>query len=661
MTDETSQPVVPVEVVTSEAPPQVPVEQPAPVFPEFVEALGWLGAAGASLGMFVGTLANYSAMPDWVLRNRLPPPARNALLICMGVGLLLFIVPAIAVLLKTRLAKLENVRRLALRLSPLTVLGPLPAMLNDRAWTGQELVFTTLTAALSMLAYLTLTQSMAQGPMKVPAVFERLARSSRAPVIVAATASVFYAVWFSVFSISAHYQLVTSSFDLGVENNLLWHASHFGPLFRTTPLGGSMTHLGFHQTYFSYLLAIPYRVWPDAKFLLIFQSCVLGGAGFVLFVLARQKLGAWAAAALTWAYALYSPLHGANLYDFHYTPLSVIFLFGLVLCAERGWWKRAALCVVLTLSLREDMGLLLAVVCAWLALRNLRPGLMLAFIAASFTHFVVLKMVIMPRFLGGAASYIHQYAAMLGEGDTGFGGVIKTLLSNPGYTMTWLMEPGKQQYVMLVLGPLVFLPLMRRGNLVLLLPGFFFTLLSTRYPALMMISFQYSAYWIPFVFLAAVTTLAWLAEKHVAAMRVAVLTMLLATVLHARQFGAVLHIENVHVHFSSTYHLVPTPAEHARWADFKVVAAMIPDDAKVAATELLVPHFSSRDFIYTLRNGFLDAEWIIVTQPRNDEVGQVRAALDGEYGVVEVRNDFLLLRRGFPKSRNAEGNRFAGR
>ena len=657
----------PAAIVASAEVPHTLAPTDAP-FPTFVHAFGWLAATGLSVGMALATLTQWPKLPNWVLHNNLPQPTRMAILATMGVGMLAFVVPAFAWLALRGKTGLSSVHRVAMRLSPFTIVGLLPVLFHNDAWVGFEMVFAMCVAALSLLGYFTFKQSFEQAPI-LPERFQRGFSSLKArfgspqlPTILAIAAMVFYGLWFSAFSLAAHYELLTSSFDLGIENNLIWQASHLhAPLFRSTPLGGGMTHLGLHQTYFSYLLAIPYRLFPDARFLLIMQAWVLGGASLVLYQLSRQRIGDWAAAALAWVYVLYSPLHGANLYDFHYQPLSIIFLFAIVYCVERGWLKRAALCVLLTLSLREDMGLLVAVICAWLALSNKRPAMMIAFIGASLFHFVLLKLIIMPIFLGGASAYINQYSGMLAEGDNGFGGVLKTLLANPGYSMNWLLEPGKQLYVLQVMGPLVFLPVMRKSNLTLLLPGFFFTLLSTRYPALMMISFQYSAYWIPFVMLAVVSALQWLRGKEPAVFKAAVCTLLLASVLHSRQFGAILRTENVHAHFSGAYHLVPTPEEHKRHDDYVALTSQIGENDKVAAAELLLPALSSRDYIYTLRMGVVDADWIIASTPvRGDELGPLRQALQGEYGVVEVRPPFVLAKRGFPKDKNPAGQAVLG-
>ena len=46
-----------------------------------------------------------------------------------------------------------------------------------------------------------------------------------------------------------------------------------------------------------------------------------------LFFLAKRRLGAWVACLIATMYLLYAPLHGSNLYDFHYQPLGVFFLW----------------------------------------------------------------------------------------------------------------------------------------------------------------------------------------------------------------------------------------------------------------------------------------------------------------------------------------------
>ena len=89
----------------------------------------------------------------------------------------------------------------------------------------------------------------------------------------------------------------------------------------------------------------------------------------------------------------------------------------------------------------------------------------------------------MPHFLGGATAYVHQYKDLVPEGDNGFGGVLKTVFGNPGYTATTiLLEQDKVLYLLQIMAPLAFFPWRRPIGLLCSLPGFFFTMLATHYP-----------------------------------------------------------------------------------------------------------------------------------------------------------------------------------
>ena len=128
----------------------------------------------------------------------------------------------------------------------------------------------------------------------------------------------------------------------------------------------------------------------------------------------------------------------------------------------------------------------------------------------SAIYFFIMKGVVMPRFLHGDESFVHQYAGLLPPCDHGFGGVMKTVLANPVYTLTSLLEQDKLLYVVQIGAPLCFFPWRRPIGFLCMLPGFFFTLLSTGYAPLIQISFQYTAHWSAFLFIALIANLAWI-------------------------------------------------------------------------------------------------------------------------------------------------------
>jgi uncharacterized membrane protein len=306
---------------------------------------------------------------------------------------------------------------------------------------------------------------------------------------------------------------------------------------------------------------------------------------------------------------------------------------------------------VLLLSVREDMSALLAVIGAYLLLSGERPraGLIVAIVGTCY--FIGLKFLIMPRFLDGESAYVNQYAGLLPEGETGFSGVLKTALANPGYTLKELLERNKLIYVLQLLTPLAFVNLRRPIGLFLLIPGFFFTLLSTQHVPSISISFQYTAYWTPFVFIGAIVSLAAMSER---ARRSWLLTLPFAMLITSYQHGAILQHNTARTHFIA-YRFGISDEDRKRHDDLYALIAKVPPLAKVSSSEWVVPQVSSRPDSYALRDSVYDAQYMLVSlDTRPDELVVIREALgSGQFGVVERRGQYALAERGYSTSKNA--------
>jgi uncharacterized membrane protein len=489
-----------------------------------------------------------------------------------------------------------------------------------------------------------------------------LARVSWLPTAIVAIAVLRYAIYFSIITIRNHYNLQTAGYDLGVENNLVWNAAHWnGPLFKTSPIGGpTSSHIGYHETYISYLLGIPYRLFPRPEFLLVLQSILIGAAALPLYAYTRRHLGAWTACLIALLCLFYAPHQTSNLYDFHYLPFAPFFLWTTLalLAAHRDRW--AVVAIVLTLANREDMSALLVVVGVFMLLTGERPRAGLVIAAVGAVYFVAVKIILMPHFLGGATAYVHQYKDLVPEGQTGFGGVLQTVIGNPGYTTTTVLERQKMIYLLEVMAPLAFFPWRRPIGMLCMLPGFFFTLLETRYPALTRLGFQYGAYWTSFLFLAVVANLRWLKQEEDAAVEPArsrirnsrrawKVAMAAATLVTAFQLGPVFQTNTSWAGFLPL-RVAITPDDDARHDALYALIGQIPPDASVAAGEMQVAQVSSRKNAYTLKMGYWDADFILVRLPvaGTDRENLVTALRTGNYGLLAEKGDFVLFRRGVP-------------
>jgi uncharacterized membrane protein len=503
-----------------------------------------------------------------------------------------------------------------------------------------------------------------------PGVFARLrrdvgvvARSTAGflPFLIVVLAAAGYTALFSYHTVVHHRNILSTSLDLGLEENVIWNALHSGALFRTTPYGGPHGNLlGEHAAYLSYVLAPLYAIHQSAETILVLQSLLVGGAAIPLYLVARKYLGPWLSCLVAVWYLLYPPVHGSNLYDFHYPPLAPFFLwFTLYFALSR----RTVLTVVfalLTLSVREDisMGLVIAGLFLILTNRRARAGAWLA--AAGVAYFIGMKLVIMPLQRGGQEAFIHQYAGLVPEGSHGFSGVMKSVLSNPAFTLGVLLDKEKLIYVLEIFLPLAFFPLRRTIGLLCCVPGFLFTLLSTGYRPLYQISFQYTAHWTTYLFIAVIANLAWLTDRARLrgtagrAWRSAwVAAISLAVLVTSYQLGAIFQHNTTRGGFG-VYHFGTTGEDRERRRTLYELLALLPPKAKVVSSETVVPQISNRAFSYTLRMGIHDADYLLFNVPAGgDERKYALEVLEpGTFGVVAERGQYVLAKRGHPTELN---------
>ena len=636
-------------------------------------ALLLLGSGGA-LGLALSTSLWVARAGDFLLHNRLPGALRMRLLVTGGSSALALAAGPICAWLAGRITA-TRLREIGERLSPLLPLGLAGLLLDAFVWSEARLVHLVACAVLAWLTQRCLRARALAPSLRVERwLVERLTESAlgRASAAVASrpnlptgvllAAATAYAAWFSFVTLQAHWNGYTHSYDLAIFDNLMWNVIHGGKFLISTPAGGGeSSHFGRHATLLAYLFAPFYALHPSAATLLVLQAVLIGFAALPLFAFARFHLGPWAACAIALAYLLYPPLHGANLYDFHFLSTSPFFIFCLAHALETKSGAWLAVSTLLTLACREDVAIAVAVLGAYhvLANRRVRAGLVLVVVGGAW--FALMKFVLMPLAASGA-SYAEIYQGLLPEGETGFGGVLQTLLTNPTFVLGSLLTAPKLEYALLVLAPLAFVPMRRPLGALFLLPGVVFTLLSTDYPPAISIGFQYTAFWSPYLFVAAVLLLrsdsfAPAGTPQARAAQRAWLGALCAlTLLCSYQYGAVFQQYTASGGFYEVFPFQTTELDLSRRQLRDEVLRELPPDAKVAASECVAPHVSNRATAYTLREGVRDAEYVVfsLVPEAQGEHGLVRPLLtSGSFGVVAVNPAYALLRRGAPTSLNA--------
>ena len=628
--------------------------------------------------MLLWSAAHYVDLPTFALQNELDPPVRRRLLRWLALAGALSVLGGVAFSLRARERAAARLERTAVGLAPVTLVGLLPFLFHWQIWFHRELDFGLFVAAYGLLGYqafLAAFRASVGADAGSPSVFWALARQRELarrwllawehvlPLALVLCGAVGYAAFFAYHTIAYHHSALTLAWDLAIEDNLLWNLVHGGPFFKASPLlgiPGNGSHFGYHATLFAYVIAPFYLLWPRPENLLLFQAVVIGAAAIPLFLFARRRIGSYPACLVAFCYLLYPPVHGANLYDFHYPPLAVFFLWLTLFCIDSGRYKLGCLAALLAMSVREDMAADLAVMGGFIALATsrVRAGLLLALVAA--IYFVTMKMVVMPRFLDGTEAFIEQWQALIPAGEKGSRAVLMTVAANPIFAFRTLLEPQKLLYFLQLATPLAFLPWRRPIGFYLMLPGFFFTLLTVNAPPLIQISFQYTAHWTAFLFVGVVVNLQAITQSGATGSvldrphkHAWLATIALMTLLASYQYGAVLQQNTARGGFGP-YKFGMTEEDRERYRQLRALSDQIPPLAKLAGSQYTLPQVCDRPDAYYLRNGYFDAEYLLFElPPQHNEVASLRQALRAEFGVVEQQGPFVLARRGQPTEANA--------
>lgn len=641
--------------------------------PTLGRALCLLNVEAASVGLAVAHLRLGEALRAYVEQNTIAADARSKLILTVALAMgLVSLITLLCLVRGATPARLESVAR---RISPLVVAPTIPLLTNWAIWESQPLPFLLFTLTACFLFRQTLIIASDEpalfgerGSLRALAVATEAAAprlSAALPLLIVLAGALAYAVYFSVITVRAHWDGVTSTYDLGIEQNILWNTTHFSsPLFKCSPLRGPTGgHFSLHATFIAFAMAPVYALYPRAETLLVMQAVLLGAGAVPLFIFARERIRAWPACLLSICYLLYAPLHGSNLYHFHYLTIAPPFILAVAASLQARRYVWMAVFTVLALSVREDIGLGLAAMGAYFLLSGERPlpGLFLALGSLAFS--VIMKTVLMPP-EGGGASFLYMYEGIIPAGEKGAGGILKTVMGNPGYLAHTLATGDRLVYALQILVPVLLLPLRRPLTLLMLISGFAFTLLTGRTAmanslAPIMISFQYTAHFTPYLFVGTAIAFGSMTGEadgkfgRSAVLSATVAAVVAATLLTSYQFGAVLQTNTALGAFQK-FHFKSTPRDLQRRVARAKVLAVVPPNARVATSECLVPHVSNRANAYNFGGNPFDAEYVVVdygpcspdTRPTLQMLGNAR------FGVVAFEPPYIALKRGAPREQN---------
>jgi uncharacterized membrane protein len=404
---------------------------------------------------------------------------------------------------------------------------------------------------------------------------------------VAAGATV-YALLMGFVVVTRHLALQTHALDLGYYVQVVWSIASGHGAHVTLP---AMHAWGDHLSPILYMFVpLGWLVSSGTALgtaLLAAQTLVFAAGAVAVYRYALRRLAPRAnagrlAAGFALLYLVNPSLHGINIRDIHPQAFAIALLPAAALAFDAGRYGWCAVALLLTLGGREDCTIAVVGFGIWLALARGRWALGAAVGGASVVLLFADITWVMPYFRGSPYPHLQRYPHL----GSSLGEILLTLLARPWQWFGVVVSAKKIVYLLAMLAPFGFLPLLAPLTLAGALAGLSMNLLSLD-PILFNYRSQYQAFILPFLALAAVDGYAWLCTWTDKRPRVRLLAPGAALALG---FIASAALTARTVNDLTVTRWMPTADQRAAYA----LMREIPVTAVVSTNERLVSHLATR-------------------------------------------------------------------
>lgn len=548
-------------------------------------------------------------------------------------------------------------RRLTALLAPLAVTITLPLMYVPEIERARKLLVVTL--SLACAAALAVSVVTAWPWLRERKWLERIATSTRAPVVVLGGLVAGWCTMVIRLAIIRHRALETGIWDLGIFDNLMHHAMH-GRWQTTTFLRGE-TFASAHCSPILQLLAPIYAIAPGPETLIVIQALWLASGAVPIYLLAVHVFAAvparrWLGVVFALGWLCHPSLHGVALFDFHDLTLAAPMIPWCIYALEtqrRGLWMGMIAALLLT---REELSFVVMGLGLYALAAGHRKQAALTILAAiAMLSFVKLALMQHPDiFMPNDESsyrYANRFTKVIPDPETGGASdILATVLSNPGFVIQHALTPAKLIFMATLALPTLALFVFGGRALWALSFGLAFTVLGSG-SNLVNLYLHYTVFMFPAMAAAAVLGLHNVAERVEPSRRAAVLAgfavaLVCVGLLAGERLGALGRSEAFMAGHGPLIRELDDDAR-ARFEWLSRQLEQIPDDASVSASNSLGAHVSTRDRAYYFRER-AEADYVLVLESelsKEERWDLFHRVQEGELEVVADLDDEILLYR----------------
>jgi len=404
-----------------------------------------------------------------------------------------------------------------------------------------------------------------------------------------------FSTLYSLLSVIRHNHFQSQGIDFSIYDQSLWLYSKFEyPLSTITNLHD------LADRFRPIMLPLSMLFWftSNERTMLFFQAMILSAAIFPIWLIARRHLPKILAIVIAFLYIDFIGIQATAVYDFHEMSLLPFFLAWLFYFLIREKWIKYFIFLILSLSVREHVGFLLATlgIYIWLVKKNAKIAIVTVLISLIWS--IAAIKFFMP-ILGQVS-----YKSFVQEGDTLENALLEYFANPQAILNNFFFPIQKTQTLFWSFFSFGLVPLIYLFLIPTILFQFATRFLDQLHPARWTLFFHYSAELAILFSISSIFASRFILERF----KKFQFTLIILTI-----FLFLTHmITNIILDSPLKNLFKPQFYEHKDWMDdTKTILDKVPNSASVAAQNNLLPHLSHRREVYILPN-VNNAEYIVM-------------------------------------------------
>lgn len=389
----------------------------------------------------------------------------------------------------------------------------------------------------------------------------------------------------------------TPNFDFGIFSQMFYYMKTELVPLTTCEREKLLSHFAVHLSPVYYLLLPIYYVFDSPLTLQISQAVILGSALVPLYLLLKHfKLSGKVTVLMMTAFCFYPAVFGGTSYDFHENCFLLPLILWFLYFAEKEKHIPMYIFMILTFSVKEDAPIYIAFIALYFIFSG-KKKLHGMFMLISSVLYFSLAVFFLKTYGDGAMT--GRFDNFITDESLGLVDVFITIFKNPAYFVSQCISEEKLLFILFMLLPLAFLPILSKkwSQFILVGPLILINLMSD-YTYQHSIYFQYVYGTTAVLFYLAVLNIADAPQKY------------------KKYFSSLSAVISV-IFFAFTFSpkLTYVNRLNLNREDYvKISSALdtVDDDASVLSSTFFIPYLSQRKEIYEIEYCVKDTDYVVI-------------------------------------------------